>query len=314
MAKKPVDFPIEQEYERNVEGIPTMQETADGGLEVEMDADNTTMEEQEDGSVIVTVNDEVEGPLEDEDFYQNLADTGDVWNIGSIAMKYLDMIEKDKDARSERDKQYEEGIRRTGLGNDAPGGATFQGASKVVHPVMAEACVDFAANAIRELFTVDGPVRTNIQGEATDDKMQRAERKADFMNWQLVYQIPEFKDEEEQLLTQLPLGGSQFLKLWYDEQRHRPRSEFVPIDNVLLPFASTNFYESQRVTEIHDITQEEFEARVDSGLYRDVSYVRATEEPSLSQSQKATDKVEGKHGKTTLMESVVFITSTHTLS
>lgn len=294
MAQQPIDMPIEQEFQRSIEGMNSMTETPDGGLEVDMPDEDTTIEEQEDGSAIVTIENEGVGPMEDEDFYSNLAETGDVWNIGSLAMKYLDLIEKDKDAREERDKKYEEGIRRTGMGDDAPGGATFQGASKVVHPVMAEACVDFAANAIRELFPVDGPVRTNIQGEATDEKLERAERKRDYMNWQLVYQIPEFKDEEEQMLTQLPLGGSQFLKMWYDEARHRPRAEFVPIDNILLPFSSTNFYESQRVTEVHDITQEEFDNRVSAGLYRDISFVRATEEPDQSKSQKATDKVEGK--------------------
>ena len=74
--------------------------------------------------------------------------------------------------------QYEDGLRRTGLGNDAPGGANFNGASKVVHPAMAEACVDFAARAVKELFPPDGPVRTNILGEVNDEKQEVAERKA----------------------------------------------------------------------------------------------------------------------------------------
>ena len=120
------------------------------------------------------------------------------------AIKYIDLIEKDKEAREGRDKQYEEGLKRTGLGNDAPGGATFMGASKVVHPVMAEACVDFAARAIKELFPPDGPVRTKIVGEVTEEKTERAERKRDYMNWQLTEQIEEYRDEEEQLFTQLP--------------------------------------------------------------------------------------------------------------
>ena len=232
--------------------------------------------------------------MEDEDFYSNLSESINIFDMHSIANKYLDYIEKDKEAREQRDKQYEEGIRRTGLGDDAPGGATFQGASKVVHPVMAEACVDFASNAVKELFPPDGPTRTNVLGEATPDKVEKAERKRDYMNWQLMYQIPEFKDEEEQLLTQLPLGGSQFLKMWYEESQHRPRVEFVPIDNILLPFSSSNFYMAQRVTEIHDITQEEFENRINSGLYRDINFVRATAEPEVSKSAKANAKVEGK--------------------
>ncbi len=101
------------------------------------------------------------------------------------------MIEDDREARSERDKQYEEGLRRTGLGNDAPGGATFSGASKVGHPVMAEACVDFAARACKEMFPPEGPTRTNILGEVTEEKENIAERKRDYMNWQLTEQIEE---------------------------------------------------------------------------------------------------------------------------
>jgi hypothetical protein len=296
MAQDPIEMPIDPEFGRNIEGIDGMEEPEeDEGFIVPFEEDEQELEEQPDGSVLVTIKDKnYRGPMDEGDFYENLAEVVNLYDTSSIAMKYLDYIQKDKDAREKRDKQYEEGIRRTGLGDDAPGGATFQGASKVVHPVMAEACVDFASNAIKELFPPDGPTRTNVLGEATPDKVERAERKRDYMNWQLVYQIPEFKDEEEQLLTQLPLGGSQFLKIFYDEQMHRPRAEFVPIDNILLPFSSTNFYMSQRVTEIHDITQEEFEARIESGLYRDINFIRATEEPDESQSAKASNKIEGK--------------------
>lgn len=293
MARQPIDMPIEQDYDRNIEGMDSLTDMPEG-LEVELpDDEEALVEEQPDGSAIITLED-YESEVEDSDFYSNLAETLPIYDLSNVAIKYLDYIKNDKDAREKRDKQYEEGIRRTGLGDDAPGGASFQGASKVVHPVMAEACVDFASNAIKELFPVDGPVRTNIQGEATEEKTERAERKRDYMNWQLVYQIPEFKEEEEQMLTQLPLGGSQFLKLFYDEKKHRPRAEFVPIDNILLPFSSTNFYESQRVTEIHDITGEEFQARIKSGLYRDINYVRATQEPDESYAEKASNKVEGK--------------------
>jgi len=209
-------------------------------------------------------------------------------------MNYLELIDKDKVDREKRDKQYEEGLRRTGLGNDSPGGANFNGASKVVHPVMAEACVDFAAKAIKELFPPDGPVRTHIYGEVTPEKTDRAERKRDYMNWQLTEQIEEFRDEQEQLLTQLPLGGSQYLKLWFDEQKRRPCAEFVAIDNVHLPFSAANFYTAQRVTEQQDITKQEFERRIASGLYRDTNLIRATMMPDQTHAEKANDKIEGK--------------------
>jgi hypothetical protein len=112
------------------------------------------------------------------------------------------------------------------MGNDAPGGANFNGASKVVHPIMAETCIDFAARAIKELFPPDGPTKTKIIGDVNDKKTLVSERKVEFMNWQLTDQIEEFRDEEEQMLTQLPLGGSQYMKLWYDDKKRRPCAEF----------------------------------------------------------------------------------------
>ena len=291
------EMPIDPEFGRNIQGIPDpasqVTETPDGGAEIDLMQFDDGVEELEDGSAIVNL-EEYKGPSEDEDFYSNLAETVNLYDLEKIGMRYLDLIKKDKEAREKRDKQYEEGIRRTGLGDDAPGGAMFFGASKVVHPVMAEACVDFAASAIKELFPPDGPTRTKILGESTPEKQDMAERKRDYMNWQLTEQIEEFKDETEQLLTQLPLGGSQFMKMWYDEKKKRPCAEFVPIDNILLPFASANFYTAQRVTEVQDITEWELKQRMDRGLYRDISFIRATMEPTESHSEKASNKIEGR--------------------
>jgi enamine deaminase RidA (YjgF/YER057c/UK114 family) len=84
------------------------------------------------------------------------------------------------------------------------------------------------------------------------------------------------------------------MKIWYDEQKRRPCAEFVPIDNVYLPFAAVNFYTAGRVTEVQDITQETFEERVDSGLYIDIDIVRASMEPEESKAEKANNKIEGR--------------------
>lgn len=285
------EMPIDPEYGRHV---PAVTETDDGGAVVEMpDEEEGDVEELADGSAVVHMPD-LKGPAEDEDFYSNLAESLNLYDLEKTTMRYLDMIEKDQQARSERDKKYEEGLKRTGMGDDAPGGAMFYGASKVVHPVMAEACVDFASRAIKELFPPDGPVRTKILGETTDEKVERAERKRDYTNWQLTEQITEFRDEQEQMLTQLPMGGSQFIKMWYDEKKKRPCAEFVGIDNILLPFSSVNFYTAQRVTEVQDITEFEYKQRVARGLYRDINLIRATSEPEMSKAEKANEKIEGK--------------------
>ena len=250
--------------------------------------------EQEDGSVIVNLT-PTEGPLKDPEFYANLADEFDEGILDDLAFEFLDLIEVDREARKERDKQYEDGLRRTGLGKDAPGGATFDGASKVVHPVMAESCVDFAASAARELLPSEGIVKSQIFGGDNKERAEVADRKVNFLNWQLTDQIPEYRDEMEQMLTQLPLGGSQYLKWRYDYELKRPTTEWVPIDNILLPYASTNFYTSARVTEIQDITEDIFKQRVEQGIYRDIdtNYISDIEIDQQSQSKKANDKIEG---------------------
>lgn len=266
-----------------------IEEQDDGSAVVDMPDFET--DELPDGSAIVEIDD---GPEFNPDFYDNLADSIDPGVLSELCRTYTDLLESDKQAREQRDKQYEEGIKRTGMGNDAPGGATFMGASKVVHPAMAEGCVDFAARAIKELFPPDGPVKSKIIGKQDDLKAAIAERKVDFLNWQITEQIQEFRDEEEQLLTQLPLGGSQYMKLWYDEDKKRPCIEFLPIDRVILPFAATNFYTAQRAAEIHEITQYEFQKRINSHMYRDISYVQASGTIDEGKVAKANNKIEGK--------------------
>ena len=263
------------------------------GLDSE-DAEQEVIE-LEDGSVVVNYM-PTKSPNEAPEFYSNLAEVFDESVLQSLASEYLDLIEVDKESRKQRDKQYEEGLRRTGLGKDAPGGATFDGASKVVHPVMAEACVDFAASASKELLPPDGIVKSNIKGNADRLKEETAARKVDFLNWQLSEQVPEYRDEMEQLLTQLPLGGSQFLKWRFDLEQKRPTCEWVAIDNIYLPYASTNFYTSPRVTEVQDITEDTFLQRVEAGIYRDIDTEYSSDAPLTEQTraQEANDKIEGK--------------------
>lgn len=246
-----------------------------------------------DGGAIVRLDDD-EGDPRSEDFYANLALDMSDSELSDVAQTFLDLIGKDKEARKKRDEQYEEGLRRTGLGDDAPGGAQFQGATKVVHPMLTEACVDFASRAIKELFPASGPVKDFIVGEATGAKVKKARRKTSFMNWQLTVQATEFRAELEQLLTQVPLGGAQYMKITWNEARNRPEFLFVAIDDMYLPFAATNFYTAQRKTHVQYLTTIDYQRRVKSGMYRDVDLGPVTMEPDFSVAEKANNKIEGR--------------------
>ena len=261
-------------------------------IELPDDEDDSVID-TEDGGAIVRM-DDGEGDARSDDFYANLAETMSESELSEIARTYLDVVGKDRQARKKRDEQYEEGLRRTGLGDDAPGGAQFQGATKVVHPMLTEACVDFAARAIKELFPPNGPVKDFIPGEPSGDKIKKAKRKTQFMNWQLTTQSPEFRAELEQLLTQVPLGGAQYMKVTWNEPRNRPDFLFVAIDDMYLPFAATNFYSAQRKTHVQYLTQLDYQRRVKQGMYRDVDLAPVSMEPEFSSAEKANMKIEGR--------------------
>ena len=259
-------------------------------------AEPTEVEEQADGSATVKFDDEDdEAAAGTSRFMDNLAETFKDGVLSSLATRMLDAIDRDKESRKERDKQYAEGIKRTGLGNEAPGGASFDGASRAVHPVLIEGCVEFSARAMKELFPPNGPVKTAIIGPVTDEKLQKAERKKTYMNWQLTRQIKEYRSELEQTLTQTPLGGSQYLKVWRDDRVERPRVEFVPVDDMLLPFAASDFETAERKTHVQTLTTAALKSRIASGLYRDVENLGGgSMTPDQTASEKASAKVEGK--------------------
>ena len=256
-----------------------------------VDEDNE-VEDTEDGGAVIRLKDEQDHALNKQHF-ANIVDDVDQGELRDAVADLLDKIERDKEAREKRDKLYEEGLRRTGMGDDAPGGAQFSGATKVVHPMLIEACVDFSARVMKEMFPANGPVKTKIVGVHDKEKLEKAERKASFMNWQATEQMPEFRGELEQLSTQLPLGGAQYMKFIWSNQWRRPTAEFIPIDDIYLPFAATNFYTAERKTHVQYITKMEYSRRVKSGMYIDVDVGHAGD-IEYSKSTLANDKIEGR--------------------
>lgn len=261
-------------------------------IEIEPDAPPSEVQ-NEDGTTTLIIDENEPSPAGD--WFSNLAETLPSDILDELARKYLDLIEQDMEARKDRDKMQEEGLKKAGLGSPAPGGADFEGASRVTHPVLIESYIDFAASAIKELFPPNGPVRAKVEGKPNKEKMDRAKRKAEFMNWELTEQIRSYRPELERLLTQLPVGGSQYMKLYWDESKNRPNAEFIPIDDIVLPYEARNFFDLQRKFHRQIITDFEYEKRVSSGFYCDMSLptsYQANEQETYSARQTA--KIEGK--------------------
>jgi hypothetical protein len=288
----PIDDP------RRVEEVLEEDNELDGQT---IDLDDDSDVEPTEGGALVSLNPGAQRAVDEQhaDWFSNLAEDLEPGVLEALAADLLDKIVEDKEARQKRDEQYAEGIRRTGMGDDAPGGAQFAGATRVVHPMLAEAAVDFSSRAMKELFPAGGPVKDYIPGTPTKAKVEKAQRKTKHMNYQLTVQCRELRTDLEQLMTQVPLGGAQYLHVDWDERRRIPKFTPIYIDEMLLPFAASNYYGAERRTHWQHVTQSEFDARVRSGLYVDSDLIKASSSPDESAAASANDKIEGREESST---------------
>lgn len=258
------------------------------------------LQENEDGSVDVDLDDD-SLPVDETGFYDNLVPTlmekGESSFLDNLSLDLIEKIEDDIKSWEDRDKQYATGIKRTGLGNEAPGGAQFQGASRAVHPLLMQATVDFEARAMKELFPATGPVKSQIIGTVTKKRAEKAERISRCMNWQTTKQIKEYRPGMERGLMQAGLNGAAY-KVWrYDHRFGRPAVSPANADKVIIPATATDFYSAERITFIDDITELEYKGRCQMGLYVDLDGSPPSMAPDKSEVQKAIDKVEGKENQ-----------------
>lgn len=271
-------------------------------MQAEMDDDSGTVEDlapqlkdvedTDDGGAVVTLDDAAD-TQEVERFYANLVPKLDASKLATLGQDLHDWIDEDRKARKKRDEQYEDAIKRSGLGGEA-GTPAFTGGAKTVHPMLAKGCIDFGARTVKELLPSTNIVKDFIPGKPTRERQMKAQRKTAHMNWQLKTQMPEFRTEMEQLFTQLPLGGSQYLSMTYDSRKKRPVPKFWSIDDVLLPESATNFYTAERMTLIERITQQEYESRFEAGLYHGEPDVAPAMKPETTGANQANSKIEGK--------------------
>ena len=273
------------------------QQDQDSTISDDVTNEHLPPEDTDDGGAIIKMTpDKDDSPTADEDdFFENLAETLEPSAISKLGIDLLEYIERDKESREERDKKYSEGIKRTGLGEEAPGGAAFVGASEAVHPMLTKATVYYQSHTIGELFPPGGPVKDDIVGTATPARVEKAKRKVAHMNWQFKRQMPEFRNQLEKLLSQQPLGGSMYMRLVYDSVKNRPVPCFFSIDDVYIPDGAGDFYSAERRTVRTVITQAEFDNRVRNGYYVKPTSIsppaqRVGEE---TEAEKAQDKVQG---------------------
>jgi len=150
----------------------------------------------------------------------------------------------------------------------------FQGASGATHPVLAEAVTQFQALAYKELLPADGPVRTMVMGVSNPMKEQQSQRVKNFMNYQLMDQMKEYEPEFDQMLFYLPLAGSTFKKVYYDDLLGRAVSKFVPADDLVVPYTATSLDDAEAVVHVLKISENDLRKQQVAGFYSDIELTK----------------------------------------
>jgi len=249
--------------------------------------ENVQFSPTEDGGVEVEFGDIEEIALMgmEQDHYANLAEVLEEDELSDIASSVIENYETDKESRSEWEQIFEHGFDLLGLKlQDTT--EPFDGACTAVHPLLIESAVKFQSKASQELFPPAGPVRAQVIGANTVPREEQAQRVKQFMNYQLTTQMPEYFDEFERMLFHLPLVGSAFKKIYYDELRQRPVSEFVPVDHFYVSYYATDLRTAERYTHMIYRSPNDFKKDVVSGMYRDVDVGKPEAPDTTSMGQK----------------------------
>jgi hypothetical protein len=257
--------------------------------------------EMDDGSVIIGEIEEQIAPIQ-VPFNANLAEFIDETELGRISSEMVNEVQEDINSRKEWEDQYKSGLELLGM-NYEDRAEPFEGASGIVHPLLAESVTQFQAQAYRELLPAGGPVKTAIIGQETPEVLAQAERVKNFMNYQITYEMEEYDPELDQMLFYLPIVGSSFKKVYFDPSLQRAVSKFVHAEDLIVPYNATDLKTSTRICHVIRMDSNEIRKLQLSGFYKDIELPTSDSDGVDYNDVKETIKdIEGIHSESSYNE------------
>ena len=237
--------------------------------EIEASEEPVEVNPQEDGSVEINFDPSKVNIEGQQGHFDNLAELlpEDILDpIGSeLTQNYMDY----KSSRKDWEQAYTTGLELLGFKYENRS-EPFQGASGATHPVLAEAVTQFQAGAYKELLPAEGPVRTQVVGNPDQNKESQAQRVKDYMNYELMEKMNEYEPEFDQMLFHLPLAGSTFKKIYYDDLLGRAVSKFVPADDLVVPYSATSLDDAEAIIQTLKISENDLRKQQVAGFYSDI--------------------------------------------
>ena len=249
---------------------------------------------EEDGGATIDFDPNAVNQVGSQSHFDNLADILSEEILDPIGSKIRSDYQDYKSSRKDWEQSYINGLDLLGFKYDNRN-EPFQGASGATHPVLAEAVTQFQALAYKELLPADGPVRTQMLGVSSPLKEQQSQRVKDFMNYQLMDQMKEYEPEFDQMLFHLPLAGSTFKKVYYDDLLGRAVSKFVPADDLVVPYTATSLDDAEAVIHVIKISENDLRKQQVNGFYTDIELAKPS---AATDADKVTDKERELEGVT----------------
>ena len=284
MEREGMELGDEELLAVEVEALPNGLET-NSALSIE----GIEITEDEDGGVTFDF-DPLRNKEREDDFFDNLAEFLSDSELAEVSNDLMDQYTSNKASRQDWEETYSNGLELLGFKYEERT-MPFRGATGVTHPVLAEAAVQFQAQAFNELLPPDGPVRTSVLGSQTHAKVEQASRVKNFMNYYITNVMEEYTPEFDQMLFNLPLAGSTFKKVYFDDTLGRPVSKFVPAEYLVVPYETTDLLTCPCVTHVVRTSLNDLRKQQVSGFYRDVP-VLPSQQGTTSISEE-TDYIDG---------------------
>ena len=264
--------------EASVDVSVAQPETFEGGAEVISDGQG--------GAVIQALTQALMGAEQEQQVPHdaNIAELLDDGYLGELSTDLRGSYEEDMESRSEWEETYTKGLDQLGVKHEERS-QPFEGASGVTHPLIAESVTQFQAQAYKELLPSGGPVKTQVLGLQDAAREEQASRVKNFMNYQIMEIMEEFDPDMDQLLFYLPLSGSTFKKVYFDQAKQRAVSKFIPAQDLVVPYAASDLATASRVTHVLRMDANEVRKMQIAGVYRDVE---------LSKYEEGEDEVRQK--------------------
>ena len=245
------------------------EEVVEAAEEVETSKGPVEIEEQEDGSVEIDFDPSAASPEGGDEHYANLAEFLPDEVLGELGSDLTAKYQDYNASRKDWAQSYSKGLDLLGFKYDMRT-EPFQGASGATHPVLAEAVTQFQALAYKELLPANGPVRTQVVGAPNPEKTKQAERVKDYMNYELMENMKDYEPDFDQMLFYLPLAGSAFKKVYYDELEGRAVSKFVPADDLIVPYSATSLEDAEAIIHRVKVSKNDLRKQQVAGFYRDI--------------------------------------------